>query len=763
MRPHQAFLTCAAVVLVLALMPQTAMATDGDSAPSSITSFSQTNPADGTDVWPDGTDQNTTTFFGESFAVVTDWAVTSATITSNGDLGNVSASATNGAATRSSLSIAGAEYIEARAYYVTGGWSIEVYDGSWRTNTLTYSAGGETSFTTKKAYIGAYGTITSVRIRSWGAAFRSLIIDYLRIVPYNNQGWQHDCSATGNITNTGGNSLSSDGDKITISRSVSGAGTTIMLIDNSTAAAGIDSSYYQMFQIAITAITGNPSIGGGYGAGSLYYWGYPDSAATTSYNIEAAVSTDWTSIRFLLAQGQSITFDYVAIYAIANFTTTVTGGAVGDVAYVSSNALVVTKSTATLFQFDRDPAISVAAATYQRWNISTATPSAVGCSLYVAAWTTKDGESTWAMPTGTTTDMRIRVTATATITAFKFLVDGSAPACVWSSATPSDPTTTDPVSLWAVITDSYALYKVYFRPITYPAGFSAVDYSATQQQNNLWLYTFSSLPLSGTYCFVVVGTDGANNNTLGATTYLTFTVREASITISPISFFGVGEDFAMMTVSFEIDRDATYTIYEASDTYPEADTWTGTVIEGWNNVAWDKLTVDDQMINFSIHFVAGALSTWVNGSYAVAKSTFYATNVVTGEGHEFADQIVFISGELSKPCTYIVYVDGVLSKTGSTGENVYISVSKGAPRGQDHEYAFKFTNASQVIWSNSTWFTYANDEDAAEKGGVVMSETYWLNAFVVLSLIGIVLVLFSVNRLGNLPNYRPKERGKSWS
>jgi len=755
MKREEALLVLFGIVLLLSFASPAA-ATDGDTSSASITSFSQSNPADGTDVWPDGTDQNTTTFFGESFAVVTDWAVTSATITSNGDLGNVSASATNGAATRSSLSIAGAEYIEARAYYVTGGWSIEVYDGSWRTNTLTYSAGGETSFTTKKAYIGAYGTITSVRIRSWGAAFRSLIIDYLRIVPYNNQGWQHDCSGTGNISSTGSPAINSDGDKVSIAAIL--AGTASFLIDNTATTVGLDTTYYPILELCVTAISsfGSPSIEvyGVYGSGSTVQFGTLGTTGTFHYNAEAASAQDYTQVRFNLVATETITLDWVALFGIANFTTTVTGGAVDDVAYVSSNALVVTRSTATLFQFDRDPAISVAAATYQRWNISTTTPSAVGCSLYVAAWTTKDAETTWAMPTGTTTDMRIRVTATATITAFKFLVDGSAPACVWSSATPSDPTTTDPVSLWAVITDSYALYKVYFRPITYPVGFSVVDYSATQQQNNLWLYTFSSLPLSGTYCFVVVGTDGANNNTLGATTYLTFTVREAEIIVTTITLFGAGDDFDFVTWTFDINRACTYTIREWSATYAAADTWTGSVAAGIRNIAWPKLSLDDY-VNFTVTFVNGSLSYVFSSSYAMPKSTFYFESYLTGEGHKFNEEIVWCSGTLSKAATYTVYCDGTQVETGTVSEDFYVDIDKGLPKGADHLYAFRFVNGSQTLFVNATFYSPMWNIDEPERGGTgVTTEEYWLRTLTVLTFIAVIIIGFGLSRIGNLPNYR---------
>ena len=754
MRREGALLVLLVIVLLLA-MASPAAATDGDTSTASITSFSQTNPADGTDVWPDGTDQNTTTFFGESFAVVTDWAVTSATITSNGDLGNVSASATNGAATRSSLSIAGAEYIEARAYYVTGGWSIEVYDGSWRTNTLTYST--ETTMTTKRAYVGDYGTITSVRIRSWGAAFRSLIIDYLRIAPYNNQGWQHDCSATGNISSTGSPAINSDGDKVSIAATL--AGTASFLIDNTATAAGLDTTYYPMLELSVTAISsfGSPSIEvlGVYGAGSTVQFGTLGTTGTFHYNAEAASAQDYTQVRFNLVATETITLDWVALFGIANFTTTVTGGAVGDVAYVSSNALVVTRSTATLFQFDRDPAISVASTTYQVWNITTNAKASVGISLYVAAWTTTDDETRGAMPTGTTVDIRIRADADCVISAIKFITDATKPDIVRANVAPTDADDTEIVTLSAVATDGVEVYSVSFDAITYPAGYSDTARYATEIADNLWTYSFSTLT-AGYYCFKVVVSDGANTNDLDYYSYLDFTVREASISISPISFFGVGEDFAMMTVSFEIDRDATYTVYEASDTYPEADTHTGSAAEGWNNVAWDKLTVDDDMVNFSVHFVAGALSTWVNGSYAVAKNTFYfATPPTVGEGHEFADQIVWVSCELSKSATYTVYVDGVASKTGSTGENVYISVDKGIPRGADHEYSFLFQNASQSLMANATFFTYANPEDEAERGGTgVTTEEYWIRTLTVLTFIGVIIIGFGLSRVGNLPNYR---------
>ena len=57
--------------------------------------------------------------------------------------------------------------------------------------------------------------------------------------------------------------------------------------------------------------------------------------------------------------------------------------------------------------------------------------------------------------------------------------------------------------------------------------------------------------------------------------------------------------------------------------------------------------------------------------------------------------------------------------------------------------------------ANATFFTYANPEDEAERGGTgVTTEEYWIRTLTVLTFIGVIIIGFGLSRIGNLPNYR---------
>jgi hypothetical protein len=121
------------------------------------------------------------------------------------------------------------------------------------------------------------------------------------------------------------------------------------------------------------------------------------------------------------AVGQTATLeiDYVKYYGIANYTTTLTGTSSDDVLYVSS-ALYCSGTSFTSIVLDRDPALSVATATYNVWNVTTGsgTPQT---DYYVAAWAGYSAETRSELASGTLTDVRIKFTASANIAAITFM------------------------------------------------------------------------------------------------------------------------------------------------------------------------------------------------------------------------------------------------------------------------------------------------------------------------------------------------------
>lgn len=779
-----------AVVLFLGLA-QPAAAVDGDTSTASITSFSQTNPSDGADFWPDGTDVNTTTNYAVSMNVATGWvksADAADTFSSDGDVLSFVCNWAGGTDD---------DYVYNNGPQLTGVTQVYVEiryqqnETSTKANSYVYlyptDTMGGTGQLVRLDYLVTAGvwytmkqvvTITGVQC----VALRvkettddcTLKVDYLRVwsvAGSQPSGWQHDCSATGNTTANGGAAVSSDGDKLTMTGPAT-SGSIDVWVDGTATQSCIDGTYYPMLTVSVTSIYTPVSLYGYYGTSSLEFITQLTAVQTYYLNLEALRQTDWKGIRFSLNLNENITVDWVTIYGIANWTVTQALCEVDDYVYVSASALMFElDGNPEYIMLNLDPAMAIAVATYNVWNLtmsSYTTTSAndwgfrcvVGGVWWSWVYDNTRGQCTG---TGTLTDIDGFVSyISMKLSAVKFITDATKPDVVRAGVAPLDADDTEVVTLSAVATDTVEVYQVHFDAITYPVGYSDTARYATEIADNLWTYSFTTLT-AGYYCFKVVVSDGANVNDLDYYSYLDFTVREAEIIVTTITLFGAGDDFDFVTWTFNINRACTYTIREWSATYAAADTWTGSVAEGIRNIAWPKLSLTDDYVNFTVTFVNGSLSYAFSSSYAMPKSTFYfITAPITDEGHEYAVPIVWCSGLLSKPATYTVYVDDTESSSGNTSATFYLETNKGVPRGQDHEYAFRFVNGSQTLWVNCTFYTYAANEDQDELGGGAdwrTSQDWWTNLFVFGCFLGIIYIGARVGEkkqtagYGNLPNY----------
>jgi hypothetical protein len=331
----------------------------------------------------------------------------------------------------------------------------------------------------------------------------------------------------------------------------------------------------------------------------------------------------------------------------------------------------------------------------------------------VSEWSSYSDDTRGAVSSGTVTDIKLKFDSTEVLSAIKFIEDGTAPLIVRSSANPPDPTDDEGIVLKAVVDDAVEVYTVKFNAIVYPDGFSDVDYSATEQTDNLWMYSFSSLD-AGNYTFKVIASDGANENDLTEYAYIDFVVREAVIIINPITFTGAGDDFEDITLSFECNKAGSYVITEwtAADASDASDTWTGTVIDGWNNIAWDKLSTDSETVYFNFTITSGSLSWDFENQYQVAQTTFYASTVSQVEGID----AVTVAGRISKLGAWQLYDDlDTLKDTGSiTDLDFTIRFTKWSGYDeQDHDFAIKFTNGSQSCWYNSSYYAFKKPAVAA--------------------------------------------------
>ena len=96
---------------------------------------------------------------------------------------------------------------------------------------------------------------------------------------------------------------------------------------------------------------------------------------------------------------------------------------------------------------------------------------------------------------------------------------------LWSGSVPLDAYTEENVTFSALIDDDYfGTSNVWLKAITAPVGFSDIYYSMTLIQENLYIYTFSTL-FEGFYAFEVIASDSHYNSTLDADSLIVLRIR----------------------------------------------------------------------------------------------------------------------------------------------------------------------------------------------------------------------------------------------
>lgn len=510
-------------------------------------------------------------------------------------------------------------------------------------------------WTTKKGIIQSDYAIESLRFYAKSTVQTEVYFDYFRISPANESGWQNDGSTVIGITDFNVDSLSSDGDVIHIV----GTDASYCMIKWDRVSF-ISDTYYQFVELRFKAIIGHSL--------RFYFEDY-DYGGDVNPQITYSASGDWETARVNIAAlsdidtvadfgirddtdgAQEFWIDWFKFYSIVNYSITQSSTTTDDYLYVDAGVLYSHVDDGYI-EANHDPALSVSD-TYPVYNLTTSS-TAPEFSQYVSSWSSYSDDTRGATTSGTVTDIKLKFDSTEIISAIKFIEDSTAPEVVRSSSTPNDPEDDETITLSAVITDAVEVWKVYFDAIVYPAGFSDSAYYATEQSDNLWTYSFSTM-ISGYYCFKVQATDAANTNSLTEFAYIELTVREAAIIVEEITLIGAGEDFTMMTFSARINRDCTYTIYEESESSAEADTSTGSVTAPSFNLAWTKLDVEDSNVNFTITFVSGTLTYNYTSQYQVAQTTErieLTTYTLFGAGSDFT--YMQYSGYISHDCTFTI-------------------------------------------------------------------------------------------------------------
>lgn len=573
----------------------------------------------------------------ESFANVSDILIDGIesedgeSFTSDGDLGTLEASY-SGSSEYDGFGSNGPsgyyDYFELR-YRVntTSGYQINfaTYDGDdWITNNLWIALPRDANSAWRTYKLPIYRSLESWRftlyLNTEGIQVKA-DIDYILFANSTEMGYQDDCSGVSITTGTGG-IIYSDGNNIELSSTVDGR-------EFAFRTSSIDPDLYPFLEIGINSVSDGdgdnlvwrPRI---YDGTDYFY--LSDTKIGTSgvfrYNIRSLTSLN-IEILYLYIDDSLDTFsvNYTKFYSIANWTHSQHPLAeTSDLYYVSNGALIRERGTARndiWLTLNYDPVLSI---TTDVWNMSVSgfsdalTTWDYGFKQYNGAWQSWDYDTTrGAVYSGTVTDMQILTFAEGTISNIKFIEDGTAPSVVRSWANP-EPSENVEVTLSAVITDAIEVYKIYYDPIVYPVGFSDIAYYATEQTDNLWTYTFTSLA-SGHYTFKIVATDGANQNELTEYAYIDFQVIEVEAESNPF----ILNDWQIFYLDTYINVDRTTSWGNSTlDAYDN-----GTLVATGNNenatLQITKSTVVGvHVLSFSID--GGNAQIWKNGSaYEIAQ------------------------------------------------------------------------------------------------------------------------------------------------
>ena len=590
----------------------------------------------------------------------------------------------------------------------------------WTSGSIT----APTSAATEK-YSPMVTGIESIRLATRHASSpASFIFDYLRGGPSTETGWAHDGSTTAAVSDEGSagwtTTLGSDGDILTIqTNKTSGIDQYYwnkIRFDDTATKANAEYDYYPFFAMrwrVTESVNSRFLLYINLDDTIVNFWGTTENETTgwttSRWNAKAASpdSADYDVSIYTqvptAGDTASIVFemDWCKLFSIANNTLTQSGVNSDDYLYVDSGVLHSHVDSGYI-ELDHDPALSVSD-TYSVYNLTTS-GTAPEFSQYVSSWSSYSDETRGATTSGTVTDIRLKFDSTETISAIKFIEDGTAPTVVRSSSTPNDPSDDEDVMLTAVITDAIEVYKVYFDAIVSPDGFSDVPYYATEQTDNLWTYEFSTLT-TGPYVFKIVATDGANENILTEYAYIELTVRESEIIVEEITLLGAGQDFTMMTFSARINKDCSYVIYEESENNAESATHSGSVSEPSFNLAWTKLSTTDTNVNFTIRFTNGTLTYNYTSQYQVAQTALS----VTGDESLSQDEIVY-SGTSTKACSWTLYLDSVQEDTGTisaAGSFVVNWTRTQSITPASISFAIKFYTATETVWENGTYSEYS--------------------------------------------------------
>ena len=509
---------------------------DGDESTDSIYDFKETLPDD-VMFYPDNETHGTG--YAESFADVSDWQTWAGNgINTDGDEGYFDVPGDSlydrYYSNEISFSSGTQHYVEfrVRANVSITQLLLQVYslDDHAGTTTSVISISFGTTVITRKALFSGSHAVESIGLVVKTSANARIYVDYLRAGDESEMGWQHDGSTTAGVSDNNQVdstfTYSSDGDILTlnVTRDVGASEAYcdfFIALDTTATSSAVELDYYPFFAVRYK-LTGDSNTHYIRLATDEMWVGNPitkDAWTTTRTNmIYTGFSVEkrvWFTVLLRAEQTVQFEVDWAKAYSIANYTITQSGAGTDDYLYVDNGELVYS-GDADVIELNHDPALTIDTSTYTVLNVTRAT-GVVHTSKYTGSWSSWSSEARYATGTGTLSDVKIKFISACTLSAIKFIEDGTAPVISDFWIVPYTPTEEDNVTLAIYETDVGAgTYTVTFNAVDYPDGFVDVDMDAVESSNKdgLWSYTIDSSDLpAGYYVFEVIASDGANEGT----------------------------------------------------------------------------------------------------------------------------------------------------------------------------------------------------------------------------------------------------------
>jgi hypothetical protein len=255
-----------------------------------------------------------------------------------------------------------------------------------------------------------------------------------------------------------------------------------------------------------------------------------------------------------------------------------------------------------------------------------------------------------------------------------------------------------------------------------------------------------------------------------------YIVVESPIVLTVYTLIGASSDFDYMHYSFHITHDCTFIIEEWSDTWAKNETHSGSVYEGDDAVAWDKIGVNDINANYTITFTNGSLTLVVDGYYITAYKELRITEIdfINIEQSDSWTTNLTINFNANKAVDWYIYdrddSDAVLGSGSATEGDGFMTWVQNTARGA-HNFAVKWTDGISNEWYNGSYWVYDKNIDELPGGGdpgVDQRRTieFWATVAGIISVIGLLVVggvyvgLKDEMKQLQLPHYDTQDTGR---